>query len=91
MTKCECPEWDQEHNLAPYNDICVACGKPIIQKGGNKMGKEKSAEEKLIRAIFDDDYTENVFCSCGSKEVLCYVGGTPMCKKCLVEMFLKPE
>ena len=27
--RCNCPEWDQEPSLAPYNGLCVRCGKPI--------------------------------------------------------------
>jgi len=77
MIKCECPEWDQEHNLAPYNDICVACGKPIIQKGGNKMEKENKREAK--KKSFAEIKSEKAFDRFYQqlKSAICLAGGDP--------------
>ena len=67
MSQCVCPEQEQEPNPAPYNDICVACGKPIKNEHFawcTFCGKRYTKEEV--------DKIEGFCPECKSKSVPCF-------------------
>lgn len=42
LNYCFCSEEEREYNPPPYNDICIACGKPITKKKEGEDGKQNS-------------------------------------------------